>query len=72
MAKFIPAGSDLVFQMHYTTNGTPDQDQTEIGIAFTKLAPSQRVVTLQLNSHALIIPPGADDFRSRGARHAAS
>jgi hypothetical protein len=23
MAKFIPAGSDLVFQMHYTTNGKP-------------------------------------------------
>ena len=22
MAKFVPAGSDLVFQMHYTTNGT--------------------------------------------------
>ena len=21
MAKFVPAGADLVFQMHYTTNG---------------------------------------------------
>ena len=25
--------------------------------------PKQRVITLQLNNHALIIPPGADDFR---------
>ncbi len=25
MAKFVPAGSDLVFQMHYTTNGTADR-----------------------------------------------
>jgi hypothetical protein len=63
MAKFVPAGSDLVFQMHYTTNGTPDQDQTSIGLVFAKAPPKQRVITLQLNNHALIIPPGADDFR---------
>jgi hypothetical protein len=63
MAKFVPAGSDLVFQMHYTTNGTADQDQTGIGIVFAKTPPKQRVITLQLNNHALIIPPGADDFR---------
>ena len=63
MAKFVPAGSDLVFQMHYTTNGTADEDQTNVGMVFAKTPPSQRVVTLQLNNHALIIPPGADDFR---------
>jgi hypothetical protein len=63
MAKFVPAGSDLVFQMHYTTNGSADQDQTSIGLVFTKTAPKQKVITLQLNNHALIIPPGADDFR---------
>ncbi len=63
MAKFVPAGSDLVFQMHYTTNGSADQDQTRIGLAFAKAPPKQRVITLQLNNHALIIPPGVDDFR---------
>ena len=63
MAKFVPAGSDLVFQMHYTTNGTAEQDQTSIGLVFAKAPPKQRVITLQLNNHALIIPPGADDFR---------
>jgi hypothetical protein len=63
MAKFIAAGSDLVFQMHYTTNGKADQDQTQIGIVFAKAPPTQRVITLQLNNHALIIPPGADNFR---------
>src|ERR1700722_19544310 len=63
MAKFVPKGSDLVFQMHYTTNGTADDDQTSIGILFAKTPPKQRVITLQLNNHALIIPPGADDFR---------
>jgi hypothetical protein len=63
MAKFVPAGSDLVFQMHYTTNGSADQDQTSLGLVFAKTMPKQRVITLQLNNHALIIPPGADDFR---------
>jgi hypothetical protein len=63
MAKFVPASSDLVFQMHYTTNGTAAEDQTGIGIVFAKTPPKQRVITLQLNNHALIIPPGADDFR---------
>ena len=63
MAKFVPAGSDLVFQMHYTTNGTADEDRTSIGLVFAKAPPKQRVITLQLNNHALIIPPGADDFR---------
>jgi hypothetical protein len=63
MAKFVPAGSDLVFQMHYTTNGKADEDRTSIGLLFSKSPPKQRVITLQLNNHALLIPPGADDFR---------
>lgn len=63
MAKFVPAGSDIVFQMHYTTNGTADVDQTSLGLVFSKAPPKQRVITLQLNNHALMIPPEASDFR---------
>ena len=63
MAKFVPAGSDLVFQMHYTTNGQPADDETSVGLVFAKSVPKQRVITLQLNNHALMIPPEADDFR---------
>jgi hypothetical protein len=63
MAKFVPAGSDLVFQMHYTTNGTADEDRTSVGLVFAKAPPKQRVISLQLNNHALLIPPGAPDFR---------
>ena len=63
MAKFVPAGSDLVFQMHYTTNGNATEDRTGLGLVFAKTPPKQRVITLQLNNHALLIPPGADDFR---------
>lgn len=65
MAKFVPAHSDLVFQMHYTANGQAVADQTSIGMVFAKRAPSQRVITLQLaNDHDMIpIPPGAENFR---------
>ena len=63
MAKFVPAGSDLVFQMHYTTNGEAASDETSVGLVFASSPPKQRVITLQLNNHALMIPPGADDFR---------
>ena len=63
MAKFIPAGSDLVFQMHYTTNGHAATDQTRVGLIFTKEAPSQRVLTLQLTNDHFMIPPGAPDYR---------
>ncbi len=64
MAKFVPAGSDLVFQMHYMTNGEAASDQTSAGLVFAKSPPKQRVITLQLNNHAIIIPPGADNFRA--------
>ncbi|HKS72517.1 MAG TPA: hypothetical protein VJQ82_04925, partial [Terriglobales bacterium] len=65
MAKFIPAHSDLVFQMHYTANGKAASDQTSVGMVFARQAPSQRVITLQLaNDHDTIpIPPNADNYR---------
>jgi hypothetical protein len=63
MAKFIPAGSDLVFQMHYTTNGHAASDQTSVGLIFAKHAPAQRVLTLQLTNDHFVIPPGVPDYR---------
>jgi len=63
MAKFIPTGSDLVFQMHYTTNGHAATDQTSIGLVFAKQPPKQRVLTLQLTNHTFVIPPRDNDYR---------
>jgi hypothetical protein len=63
MAKFIPAGSDFVFQMHYTTNGHAGSDQTSVGLIFAKHTPTQRVLTLQLTNDHFVIPPGAPDYR---------
>jgi hypothetical protein len=63
MAKYIPAGSDLVFQMHYTTHGRATTDQTKIGLVFAKQPPAKRVLTLQLTNSDFVIPPEVDDYR---------
>ncbi|HYR83231.1 MAG TPA: thiol-disulfide isomerase [Terriglobia bacterium] len=63
MAKFVPAGSDLVVQMHYTTNGRPARDQAAVGLVFAKQLPLQRVLTLQLTNSRFSIPPGEDNYR---------
>jgi hypothetical protein len=63
MAKFVPAGSDLVFQMHYTTNGKSVADRSSVGLVFAKQPPRQRVLTLQLTNDHFVIPPGVDNFR---------
>jgi hypothetical protein len=63
MAKFVPAGSDLVFQMHYTTNGKAVAEQSSVGLVFSKRQPLQRVLTLQLTNDHFVIPPGVDNYR---------
>ena len=63
MAKFVPAGSDLVFQMHYTTNGKSVADRSSVGLVFAKQPPTERVLTLQLTNDHFVIPPGADNVR---------
>jgi mono/diheme cytochrome c family protein len=63
MAKLIPAGSDLIFQMHYTTDGHAGADQTSVGMIFAKHPPAQRVLTLQLTNSTFAIPPGAPNYQ---------
>ena len=62
-AKLIKAGSDLVFQMHYTPNGRAASDQTRVGLVFTRTAPDRRVITLQLGDDRFVIPPGHPNYR---------
>ena len=60
-AKLIKAGSDLVFQMHYTSNGKPGMDQSKVGLIFSKEAPKERVYTVMAVNGSFRIPPGAGD-----------
>jgi hypothetical protein len=58
MAKRIPKGSSLVFQVHYTTNGTPGTDKSRLGLIFAKEAPKREVRTGMILNPLFAIPPG--------------
>ncbi len=62
-AKLIRAGSDIVFQVHYTPNGRATRDQTKLGLVFAKEPPKQRVLTLSATNGTFKIPPGDPDYR---------
>ena len=58
-AKRIPAGSTLVFQVHYTTNGTAAKDRSRIGIVFAKEPPARELRTGLISNALFTIPPNA-------------
>jgi hypothetical protein len=60
-ARLIPKGSDIIFQMHYTTNGKPTSDRSRIGFIFAKEPPKERVVNTFVANFNLHIPPGEAD-----------
>ena len=65
-AKLIPAGSDLVFEMHYNPNGTEVTDHSELALYFAKAPPAERVVAIDtLRDLDLQIPPRDRDYHSK-------
>jgi hypothetical protein len=62
-AMKLPAGSTLVFQMHYTANGTPTTDRTRIGVKFASAKPQHEVRFAELINAALHIPADTPDYR---------
>jgi len=64
MAKRIPAGSKLIFQVHYTPNGTPQKDMSKLGLIFADPAEITHVVkTVEAIQPKFEIPPHADNHR---------
>jgi hypothetical protein len=63
MAKKIPAGADLVLQMHYTPSGSAVADRTEVAIQFHSRPVERRVLTLQIATTDFLIPAGEADHR---------
>jgi hypothetical protein len=57
-ARLIKAGSNIVFQMHYTTNGQATKDRTSIGLVFTKEPPTKTLVTGNAMNARFVIPAG--------------
>lgn len=62
-AKRIPAGSELIFQVHYTPVGTPQSDQSQLGMIFVDPAQVEREVkTTSAVQPRLKIPPGENNY----------
>jgi len=59
----IPAGAVLVFQMHYTANGSATTDRTVVGLRFAKEKPKDEVRLSALVNGAFTIPAGAAKHR---------
>ncbi len=62
-AILIKAGCDIVFQLHYTTNGKPGTDRSRIGLVFAKEPPKQRVAGLAAYNADFKIPAGDPNYR---------
>jgi hypothetical protein len=57
MAKRIPVGAKLVFEVHYTPNGTAQTDRSSVGIRFAPRPPEHVVESNILANMLLRVPP---------------
>jgi mono/diheme cytochrome c family protein len=60
MAKRIPAGADLIWQMHYTPNGKEVKDRSQVGLIFYrgKEPPKWNAQTRGISNGNFVIPAG--------------
>ena len=68
-AKVIPAGAKLIFQMHYTPNGTAAEDISSVGFKFVdKDKVKQIVATVEILNQRLKIPAGAENHEVKAIK----
>ena len=64
MAKFVPAGSRIIFQLHYTPNGSPQKDLSSVALKFADpKTVVKEVATVQAINQRFAIPPKANNHR---------
>jgi hypothetical protein len=62
--KFLPKGTKLRWQLHYTTTGSEQTDRTELGIYLLKEKPPVEVEIRGIWNADFKIPPGNRDSRT--------
>jgi hypothetical protein len=67
-ARLIKKGSNIVFQMHYTTNGQVAKDRTKIGFVFAKEPGRQALITGNAANARFVIPPGAPSHEVKASK----
>ena len=64
IATFVPAGSKLVFQVHYTPNGSVQKDRSYVGVKFADPKTVRKRAGLAAPSnHDFAIPPGDPRYK---------
>jgi hypothetical protein len=58
----IKAGSDLVLQLHYTSDGKGGEDKSQVGLIFAKEKPTERLVMLSATTAKFAIPPNDPNY----------
>ncbi len=59
--KRIPAGSKLIFQLHYSKqSGKVEKDRSMVGLVFAKNPSGRLVITRPISNNFFMIPPGAE------------
>ncbi len=61
-AKFIPAGSKLVLQVHYHSNGKEAKDRSKVGFIFAKQPPERRLYYLGVLNMNFTVPANNPDY----------
>ncbi len=67
LAKYVPAGTQLIFQLHYTPIGTEQTDLSKLRIVFADPNEVERLVvssTVEIKQEELLIPANAENHRS--------
>ena len=59
----VPAGAEIVWQVHYTPTGKVEKDRSEVGLILCKEPPKRRVFGGGAFNFEFKIPPGADNQR---------
>ncbi len=66
-AKLIKAGSELIFQLHYTPNGKEATDRSYLGLIFAKEPVQKMIVTTAAFDTRFTIPPGAQNHEIKAS-----
>ena len=66
-ARKVPAGSNLIFQVHYTPNGTAVKDVTTVGLIYAKEPIKHTVITRPVLQTAFEIPAGDPNYEVKSS-----
>ena len=66
--RVLPAGSTLIFQLHYTATGRPETDASRLGIYLSDEAPDTEYLFTGPVNGDIELPPGAKSYEASAER----